>query len=321
MIKYKKGWIFYRKDDKMIYKNVEQLIGNTPLVELSRLNKNSRAKVLVKLEGANPFGSSKDRIAREMLDAAERDGKIKPGSLIIEPTSGNTGIALAALCAYRGYRAVIVMPDTMSEERIKLMKAYGAEVVLTPGELGMAGSIKRAEELCQATDGAFIPSQFENENNPRAHYKTTGPEIFEATRGSVDIFVAGIGTGGTISGVAKYLKEKKPDCQVFGVEPADSPLITEGRAGAHKLQGIGANFIPKTLDLSVVDRVFTRTTKQAYDTTRKLASTEGILVGISSGAALSLALELADKPENDGKTIVVLLPDGGDKYLSVDGLF
>lgn len=304
----------------MIYKSVEELIGNSPLVELSRLSARG-ARVLAKIEGKNPFGSAKDRIAREMLDSAEREGRIAPGSVIIEPTSGNTGIALAALSAVRGYKAIIVMPDTMSKERIRLMRAYGAEVVLTPGALGMAGSIKRAEELRDATPGAFIPSQFENPDNPIAHYKTTGPEIYEATDGKIDIFVAGIGTGGTITGVGKYLKEKRPECEIIGVEPADSPLITEGRAGAHKIQGIGANFIPKTLDLSVVDRVYTRTTEQAYDATRELARSEGLLVGISSGAALSLALELAKAPENEGKTIVVLLPDSGDKYLSVDGLF
>ena len=303
----------------MIYKSVEELIGNSPLVELSRLSARG-AKVLAKIESKNPFGSAKDRIAREMLDSAEREGRIAPGSVIIEPTSGNTGIALAALSAVRGYKAIIVMPDTMSKERIRLMRAYGAEVVLTPGALGMAGSIKRAEELRDATPGAFIPSQFENPDNPIAHYKTTGPEIYEATDGKIDIFVAGIGTGGTITGVGKYLKEKRPECEIIGVEPADSPLITEGRAGAHKIQGIGANFIPKTLDLSVVDRVYTRTTEQAYDATRELARSEGLLVGISAGAALSLALELAKAPENEGKTIVVLLPDGGDKYLSVDGL-
>lgn len=305
----------------MIYKNVEELIGKTPLLELSRIAEGAPAKVLAKIEGKNPFGSAKDRIAKEMLDAAEKAGRIGPGSVIIEPTSGNTGIALSALCAVRGYKAVIVMPDTMSRERIMLMEAYGAEVVLTPGKDGMAGSIKRAEELCAATDGAFIPSQFENPDNPIAHYKTTGPEIYEATEGKVDIFVAGIGTGGTITGVGKYLKEKNPSCEIIGAEPADSPLITEGRAGAHKIQGIGANFIPKTLDLSVVDRVYTRTTEQAYDATRELARREGLLVGISSGAALSVALELAKAPENAGKTIVVLLPDSGDKYLSVDGLF
>lgn len=305
----------------MIYKNVEELIGKTPLLELSRIAEGAPAKVLAKIEGKNPFGSAKDRIAKEMLDAAEKAGRIGPGSVIIEPTSGNTGIALSALCAVRGYKAVIVMPDTMSRERIMLMEAYGAEVVLTPGKDGMAGSIKRAEELCAATEGAFIPSQFENPDNPMAHYKTTGPEIYEATEGKVDIFVAGIGTGGTITGVGKYLKEKNPSCEIIGAEPADSPLITEGRAGAHKIQGIGANFIPKTLDLSVVDRVYTRTTEQAYAATRELARREGLLVGISSGAALSVALELAKAPENAGKTIVVLLPDGGDKYLSVDGLF
>ena len=307
----------------MIYKNAEELIGNTPLFEPKALlsEYGIGARVLLKLEGENPFGSAKDRIAREMLDAAEREGKISKGAVIIEPTSGNTGIALAALSAARGYRAIIVMPDTMSKERISLMRAYGAEVVLTDGKEGMAGSIKRAEELAREIPNSFIPSQFENENNPKAHYKTTGPELYEQTDGKIDIFIAGIGTGGTITGVGKYLKEKRPECEIIGVEPADSPLITEGRAGAHKIQGIGANFIPKTLDLSVVDRVYTRTTEQAYNATRELARCEGILVGISSGAALSLALELAKAPENEGKTIVALLPDGGDKYLSVDGLF
>ena len=305
----------------MIYKSVEELIGKTPLLELSRLTDGACARILAKIESKNPFGSAKDRIAMQMLDAAEATGKIGPGSVIIEPTSGNTGIALAALAAVRGYRAIIVMPDTMSEERIKLMKAYGTEVVLTPGALGMAGSIKKAEELRDSIEGGFIPSQFENPDNPEAHYRTTGPEIYNDTDGKVDIFVAGIGTGGTITGVGRYLKEKNPDCKIVGVEPADSPFITEGRAGAHKLQGIGANFIPKTLDLSVVDRVYTRTTEQAYDATRELARVEGMLAGISSGAALSAALELAKDPENAGKTIVVLLPDGGDKYLSVENLF
>ena len=305
----------------MIYKSVEELIGKTPLLELSRLTDGACARILAKIESKNPFGSAKDRIAMQMLDAAEATGKIGPGSVIIEPTSGNTGIALAALAAIRGYRAIIVMPDTMSEERIKLMRAYGAEVVLTPGSLGMAGSIKKAEELRDSIEGGFIPSQFENPDNPEAHYRTTGPEIYNDTDGKVDIFVAGIGTGGTITGVGRYLKEKNPDCKIIGVEPADSPLITEGRAGAHKLQGIGAGFLPGALSLEFVDRVMTRTTEQAYSATRELARVEGVLAGISSGAALSAALELAKAPENRGKTIVVLLPDGGDKYLSVEGLF
>ena len=305
----------------MIYKNIEELIGKTPMLELSRLTDGARARVLVKIEGKNPFGSAKDRIALQMLDDAEAAGKIGPGSVIIEPTSGNTGIALAALAAVRGYRAIIVMPDTMSIERIQLMRAYGAEVVLTPGKDGMAGSIKRAEELCASTEGAFIPSQFENPSNPEAHYRTTGPEIYEATSGGVDIFVAGIGTGGTISGVGRYLKEKNPSCEIIGAEPADSPFITEGRAGAHKLQGIGAGFLPGTLSLDFVDRVVTRTTEEAYAAVRDLARAEGLLCGVSSGAALSVALELARAPENEGKTIVALLPDGGDKYLSVEGLF
>ena len=304
----------------MIYRSVEELIGKTPLLELSRIAEGG-ARVLAKIESKNPFGSAKDRIAMQMLDAAEAEGKIGRGSVIIEPTSGNTGIALAALAAVRGYRAIIVMPDTMSEERIKLMRAYGAEVVLTPGKDGMAGSIKRAMELRDSIEGGFIPSQFENPDNPEAHYKTTGPEIYNDTDGKVDIFVAGIGTGGTITGVGRYLKEKNPDCKIIGVEPADSPFITEKKAGAHKLQGIGAGFLPGALSLEFVDRVMTRTTEDAYFATRELARVEGMLSGISSGAALSAALELAKAPENKGKTIVVLLPDGGDKYLSVDGLF
>ena len=321
MIKYKKREFFTRKRSGiMIYRSVEELIGKTPLLELSRIAEGG-ARVLAKIESKNPFGSAKDRIAMQMLDAAEAEGKIGRGSVIIEPTSGNTGIALAALAAVRGYRAIIVMPDTMSEERIKLMRAYGAEVVLTPGKDGMAGSIKRAMELRDSIEGGFIPSQFENPDNPEAHYKTTGPEIYNDTDGKVDIFVAGIGTGGTITGVGRYLKEKNPDCKIIGVEPADSPFITEKKAGAHKLQGIGAGFLPGALSLEFVDRVMTRTTEDAYFATRELARVEGMLSGISSGAALSAALELAKAPENKGKTIVVLLPDGGDKYLSVDGLF
>ena len=304
----------------MIYRSVEELIGKTPLLELSRIAEGG-ARVLAKIESKNPFGSAKDRIAMQMLDAAEAEGKIGRGSVIIEPTSGNTGIALAALAAVRGYRAIIVMPDTMSEERIKLMRAYGAEVVLTPGKDGMAGSIKRAMELRDSIEGGFIPSQFENPDNPEAHYRTTGPEIYNDTEGGVDIFVAGIGTGGTITGVGRYLKEKNPDCKIIGVEPADSPYITEKKAGAHRLQGIGAGFLPGALSLEFVDRVMTRTTEQAYSATRELARVEGVLAGVSSGAALSAALELAKAPENKGKTIVVLLPDGGDKYLSVENLF
>ena len=305
----------------MIYNSIEELIGGTPMLRPTRLAADLGAKILFKLEGRNPFGSAKDRIAKEMLDGAERSGKIGCGSVIIEPTSGNTGIALAALAAVRGYRAIIVMPDTMSRERIALMRAYGAEVVLTDGKEGMAGSIKRAEELAREIPNSFIPSQFENADNPTAHYKTTGPEIYEGADGKVDIFVAGIGTGGTISGVGKYLKERLPDCEIIGIEPADSPFITEGRSGAHKLQGIGAGFLPKTLSLDALDRVITRTTEQAYSATREVAKREGLLVGISAGAVISAALELAALPENEGKTIVALLPDSGERYLSVDGLF
>ena len=307
----------------MIYENAEALIGKTPLVEISRLaaDEGCVARVLVKIEGKNPFGSAKDRIAKRMLDMAERDGKIKPGSVIIEPTSGNTGIALAALCAVRGYRAIIVMPDTMSGERIKLMEAYGAEVVLTPGAEGMSGSIKRAKELCDEIDGAFIPSQFDNPANPLAHYETTGPEIFEDTDGEVDIFVGGVGTGGTVSGVGEYLKGKKKEIQIVGVEPRDSAILSGGVPGPHKLQGIGAGFVPEILNRGILDEVIPVTTEDAYATARLIGRSEGILVGISSGAAAYAAITLARRLENKGKNIVVLLPDAGDRYLSIPDLF
>ena len=296
---------------------VDELIGRTPLLEL----KNSGgARILAKLELFNPAGSSKDRVARAMLDDAERRGILTPESVIIEPTSGNTGIGLAAVAAAWGYRAMIVMPDSMSPERIRLMEAYGAEVVLTPGAQGMAGAIEKAEALARELPHSFIPDQFGNPANAQAHFDTTGPEIWADTDGEVDIFVAGIGTGGTITGVGQFLKGKNADVQIVGVEPAGSPVLSGGSAGKHGLQGIGAGFIPKVLDTSVYDRIITVTEEQAYAAARALGRTEGVLVGISSGAALHAARVLADEPENAGKTIVVLLPDTGDRYLST-GLF
>ena len=296
---------------------VDELIGRTPLLEL----KNSGgARILAKLELFNPAGSAKDRVARAMLDDAERRGILTPESVIIEPTSGNTGIGLAAVSAARGYRAMIVMPDSMSPERIRLMEAYGAEVVLTPGAQGMAGAIEKAETLARELPHSFIPDQFGNPANAQAHFDTTGPEIWADTDGKVDIFVAGIGTGGTITGVGQFLKAKNADVQIVGVEPAGSPVLSGGSAGKHGLQGIGAGFIPKVLDTSVYDRIVTVTEEQAYAAARTLGRTEGVLVGISSGAALHAARVLADEPENAGKTIVVLLPDTGDRYLST-GLF
>lgn len=301
-----------------IYSSVAQLIGSTPLVELTNIECKDAlpARVLVKLEARNPGGSAKDRVALSMIRAAEAEGKLQPGGTIIEPTSGNTGIGLAAMAAALGYRAIIVMPDSMSMERQLLMGAYGAELVLTPGVDGMTGAIARAEELCRSIPGSMVAGQFENPANPEAHYRTTGPEIWEDTDGEVDIFVAGIGTGGTITGVGKYLKEQNPKVTVVGVEPADSPLLTQGRAGAHGLQGIGANFVPGTLDRSVLDQITTATTEAACEAARRLGREEGILCGISSGAAVYAALELAKQPENAGKTIVVLLPDSGERYLS-----
>ena len=303
-----------------IYTSVEQLIGNTPLLALNNLKtaRQMQGNVFAKLEFFNPGGSVKDRVAKAMLDEAEKAGVLFPDSVIIEPTSGNTGIGLALVSAVRGYRAIIVMPDTMSIERQMLMKAYGAELVLTDGKLGMAGAIEKAKELAAEIPHSFIPDQFANPTNPKAHFDTTGPEIFQDLDGQVDVFVAGIGTGGTISGTAQYLREKNPDIRIIGVEPADSPVLTSGKAGAHALQGIGAGFIPATLDTTAYDEVLTVTTEDAYAAARALARTEGALVGISSGAALSAALTIAARPEYAGKNIVVLLPDTGDRYLSTD---
>lgn len=301
-----------------IYKNIEELIGKTPLLELTHLEEihNLDAKVLAKVEFLNPGGSAKDRVAKKMVEDAEAKGLLKAGATIIEPTSGNTGIGLAVMAAARGYRAIIVMPDSMSMERRLLMSAFGAELVLTEGAKGMAGAIAKAEELAKEIPGAFIPGQFDNPANPQAHYETTGPEIYEDTDGKVDIFVAGIGTGGTITGVGRYLREKNPHVQIIGVEPASSPLLTEGRAGSHGLQGIGANFVPSILDTKLYKEIITVTEEAAYAAGREVAQKEGLLVGISSGAAIHAALEVAKRPENKGKNIVVLLPDTGDRYLS-----
>ena len=301
-----------------IYTSAEQLIGHTPLLELTHIEKklNLKAKVLAKLEGFNPGGSAKDRVALAMINDAEEKGLLRPGSVVIEPTSGNTGIGLAVICTLRGYRCIIVMPDSMSMERRMLMKAYGAELVLTPGALGMQGAIEKAEELAADIPGSFIPGQFTNPANPEAHIRSTGPEIWEDTQGTVDIFVAGVGTGGTLTGVGRYLKEKKPSVRIVAVEPASSPLLGGGSAGPHGLQGIGANFIPKILDTQLYDSVIPVTEADAYAAGRLLGTTEGILAGISSGAALWAAIETAKKEENAGKTIVVLLPDCGDRYLS-----
>jgi len=301
-----------------IYTSVQQLIGATPLLELCNLEKEEKlaARLLAKLEYFNPAGSAKDRVALAMILDAEERGILKPGSTIIEPTSGNTGIGLAAVGTARGYRTIIVMPDSMSRERQLLMGAYGAELVLTPGALGMTGAIAKAEELAKEIPGSFIPDQFGNPANADAHYRTTGPEIWADTDGNVDIFVAGVGTGGTITGTGRYLKEQRPDVHIVAVEPADSPLLSGGKAGPHGLQGIGANFIPKVLDTGIYDEIIPVTTDAAYAAGRKLGRAEGVLVGISSGAALHAALELAKREENAGKTIVVLLPDTGDRYLS-----
>ena len=303
-----------------IYTSASQLIGGTPLVELCNIeqSENLKARLLVKLESRNPAGSAKDRVALSMILDAEEKGLLKPGSVIIEPTSGNTGIGLCAVAASRGYRCIILMPDTMSIERQKLMTAYGAELILTPGAQGMAGAIARAEELSGTIPGSMVAGQFENPANPDAHYRTTGPEIWADTDGKVDIFVAGIGTGGTISGTGRYLKEQNPRVKIVGVEPADSPILTEGRSGPHGIQGIGAGFIPKNLDTTIPDQVLTCRLEDAFATGRRLGREEGILAGISSGAALWAALELAKLPENEGKTIVALLPDSGERYLSTD---
>ena len=301
-----------------IYSSMEELIGGTPLLELKKIEKefNLKARILAKLEYFNPAGSVKDRIAKEMILDAEEKGILKSGSTIIEPTSGNTGIGLAAVGTARGYKVILVMPETMSVERRMMMKAYGAEIVLSEGSKGMKGAIAKAEELHQSIPGSIIPGQFDNSANPRAHYKTTGPEIWEDTDGEVDIFIAGVGTGGTVSGVGKYLKEKKSSVEVIAVEPKGSPVLSEGHPGPHKIQGIGAGFVPKTLDTSIYDKVVTAVEEDAYKAARDMGKREGILVGISSGAALSVAIEEAKKLENEGKTIVVLLPDTGDRYFS-----
>ena len=301
-----------------IFASAAQLIGHTPLVEVTNLEKADglQAKILVKLEGQNPAGSVKDRVALSMIDQAEQQGLLTPESVIIEPTSGNTGIGLCSVAAARGYRVIIVMPDSMSVERRRLMTAYGARLVLTPGKLGMKGAIAKAAELHEQIPGSFVPGQFVNPANPEAHYRTTGPEIWEDTDGQVDYFIAGIGTGGTVTGTGRYLKEKNPQVKIIGLEPEDSPVLTKGTAGPHGIQGIGAGFVPDTMDTSVPDEILTVATQDAYAAGRRLGREEGILCGISSGAALWAALEVAKRPEAAGKTIVVLLPDGGDRYLT-----
>jgi len=301
-----------------IYQSAEELIGKTPLLELTHIEKADAlgARVLAKLESFNPGGSAKDRIAKTMIADAEASGKLKPGATIIEPTSGNTGIGLASVAAAKGYRVVIVMPETMSVERRMLMKAYGAELVLTEGAKGMSGAIEKAEELAAQTPNSIIAGQFVNPSNPKAHRETTGPEIWEDTDGKVDIFVAGVGTGGTITGVAEYLKEKNPNVRIVAVEPASSPVLTQGRAGAHEIQGIGANFVPAVLNRDLLDEVIPVENEAAFAMARRIGKEEGVLVGISSGAAAWAAVELAKRSENAGKTIVALLPDTGDRYLS-----
>ena len=306
----------------MIYNNLTELIGNTPMMRLDALAKSEGAKanIIAKLEYFNPAGSVKDRVAFNMITEAEKSGKLKPGATIIEPTSGNTGIGLAAVGAARGYKVILTMPETMSVERRNLVKAFGAEVVLTDGSKGMSGAIEKANELKKRIYGAIIAGQFENPANPQAHYETTGPEIWRDTEGKIDVFVAGIGTGGTVSGVGKYLKEQNPDIKIIGVEPASSPVLTQGHGGAHKIQGIGAGFVPETLSRDVIDEVITCTDKAAYETGNKIAKAHGILVGISSGAAVWAAIEISKRPEFSGKNIVTLLPDTGDRYLST-GMF
>lgn len=301
-----------------IYKNVSELIGHTPLMEISNIEKeqNLEARVLVKLEYLNPAGSVKDRIARNMIEDAEEKGLLKPGATIIEPTSGNTGIGLAAIAASRGYRLILTMPETMSVERRNILKAYGAEIVLTEGAKGMSGAIAKAEELAGSIADSFLTGQFDNPANPAAHIKTTGPEIWEDTQGEADIFVAGVGTGGTVTGVGGFLKSKKPEIKVVAVEPSDSPVLSGGKPGPHKIQGIGAGFVPKVLNTEIYDEIMQVGSEESFDTAKLFAHKEGILVGISAGAALYAGLELAKRPENKGKTIVVLLPDSGDRYYS-----
>ena len=301
-----------------IYTSADQLIGRTPLLELANIEKkyDLKARILAKVEYFNPAGSVKDRVALMMINDAEEAGILTPDSTIIEPTSGNTGIGLASIAAVRGYRIIIVMPDTMSVERRQLMKAYGAELVLTPGAQGMSGAIAKAEELAKEIPGSFIPSQFTNPSNPKAHVTTTGPEIWEDTDGNVDYCVAGVGTGGTITGVGQFLKSKKPNVKVVAVEPASSPVLSQGHGGPHKIQGIGAGFVPKVLDTTVYDEIIPIENEAAFASGKEVGRTEGILVGISSGAALNAAIQVAQRPENEGKTIVVLLPDTGDRYLS-----
>ena len=303
-----------------IYKGTIGLIGNTPLVELTHLEEKYglEAKLLAKLEYLNPAGSVKDRIAKEMIEQAEKDGVLKPGATIIEPTSGNTGIGLAAIAAAKGYKLIIVLPETMSVERRNIIKAYGAEIVLSDGTKGMKGAIAKAEELHKEIKGSFIPGQFENPSNPEAHRKTTGPEIWEDTDGEVDYFVAGVGTGGTITGVGEYLKSKKPGIKVVAVEPLTSAVLSTGQAGAHKIQGIGAGFVPNTLNTEVYDEIIPIDNEDAFEFGKEIAKQEGVLVGISSGAALKAAIEVAKRPENKGKTVVALLPDSGDRYYSTD---
>ncbi|MBE6121043.1 MAG: cysteine synthase A [Erysipelotrichaceae bacterium] len=301
-----------------IYKNVTELIGNTPVVELSNLEKEQglKAQLLAKVEFFNPAGSVKDRIAKRMIEKAEEQGLLKEGATIIEPTSGNTGIGLASVCASKGYKAIFTMPETMSVERRNLLKAYGAKIVLTLGAQGMKGAIAKAKELQESTPNSLIPSQFTNLENPQAHYETTGPELWEQTDGKIDIFVAGVGTGGTISGTGKYLKEKNPNIKIVAVEPEGSPVLSQGKAGPHGIQGIGAGFVPDTLNTQIYDEIVTVTNENAYNTGRAIAQKEGLLVGISSGASVYAAIQLAKRPENEGKRIVALMPDTGERYLS-----